>query len=372
MIASGVLPPSSRGCPRPSCTSTTSAPPRPRSCPAGGAPPRHGADRSRGLAEYFRFTDFAHFITVYLSVVDLIATGEDVRLLTYEVARDMAAAEHPVRRADRHPVHLGDPRHPGGGLRGGDRGRPGGRRGRFRHRAALDLRHSRRARAWPAPRHRWRSPSTTARRRWSASGSAGPRSACRGRSSSRTSTGPAPPACTACRTPARPPARRRSGTRSASWAPSASATAPRAAADPALLAHLAEHRIPLEVCPTSNMATRAVPDSTSTRCKNFVAPACVVTINSDDPPMFAHRPQQRVRGGRPAARPRRARRGRTRQERGRGRPSWTRPGRPGSSPRSTPTPPDIRTNRWLGASPRRGDRSQLHSCGAGDSSDVLS
>ena len=43
------------------------------------------------LVEYFRFSDFAHFIDIYLSVVELIKTPEDVRLLTYEVARDMAA-----------------------------------------------------------------------------------------------------------------------------------------------------------------------------------------------------------------------------------------------------------------------------------------
>ena len=42
------------------------------------------------LADYFTFTDFAHFIEVYLSVVDLVRTPEDVRLLTFEVARDMA------------------------------------------------------------------------------------------------------------------------------------------------------------------------------------------------------------------------------------------------------------------------------------------
>ena len=41
------------------------------------------------LAGYFAFTDFAHFIEVYLSVVDLVRTTEDVRMLTYEVARDM-------------------------------------------------------------------------------------------------------------------------------------------------------------------------------------------------------------------------------------------------------------------------------------------
>src|SRR5664279_3961259 len=42
------------------------------------------------LAEYFTFTDFAHFVTVYLSVVDLIRDAEDVWTLTYDVARDLA------------------------------------------------------------------------------------------------------------------------------------------------------------------------------------------------------------------------------------------------------------------------------------------
>lgn len=43
------------------------------------------------LADYFTFRDFGHFIQVYLSVVDLIRDAEDVRTLTYEVARDMTA-----------------------------------------------------------------------------------------------------------------------------------------------------------------------------------------------------------------------------------------------------------------------------------------
>ncbi|WP_055591237.1 adenosine deaminase family protein, partial [Peterkaempfera griseoplana] len=42
------------------------------------------------LAEYFTFRDFAHFIEVYLSVVDLIRDAEDVRALTFGVAEDMA------------------------------------------------------------------------------------------------------------------------------------------------------------------------------------------------------------------------------------------------------------------------------------------
>jgi aminodeoxyfutalosine deaminase len=46
------------------------------------------------LAEYFKFSDFAHFIDIYLSVVDLIKTPDDVRLLTYEIAREMAEQQN--------------------------------------------------------------------------------------------------------------------------------------------------------------------------------------------------------------------------------------------------------------------------------------
>lgn len=46
------------------------------------------------LAKFFEFRDFAHFIDVYLAVVDLIRTPEDVELLTYEVAREMATVQN--------------------------------------------------------------------------------------------------------------------------------------------------------------------------------------------------------------------------------------------------------------------------------------
>ncbi len=45
------------------------------------------------LRRFYEFRDFAHFIEVYLAVVDLIRTPEDVRLLTYEVAREMAGQQ---------------------------------------------------------------------------------------------------------------------------------------------------------------------------------------------------------------------------------------------------------------------------------------
>jgi adenosine deaminase/aminodeoxyfutalosine deaminase len=43
------------------------------------------------LAEYFTFTDFGHFIEIYLSVVDLIRDPEDIWTLTYEIARELGA-----------------------------------------------------------------------------------------------------------------------------------------------------------------------------------------------------------------------------------------------------------------------------------------
>jgi aminodeoxyfutalosine deaminase len=46
------------------------------------------------LVEYFKFHDFAHFIQLYLTVVDLIRTPDDVRLLTYEIAREMAEQQN--------------------------------------------------------------------------------------------------------------------------------------------------------------------------------------------------------------------------------------------------------------------------------------
>src|SRR5919112_809238 len=43
------------------------------------------------LRDFYTFRDFAHFIEVYLAVVNLVREPEDVRLLTYEIARDMAS-----------------------------------------------------------------------------------------------------------------------------------------------------------------------------------------------------------------------------------------------------------------------------------------
>jgi aminodeoxyfutalosine deaminase len=59
-----------------------------------------------------------------------------------------------------------------------------------------------------------------------------------------------------------------------------------AATDPALLAHLVETGVALEVCPSSNIATRAVASLAEHPLHTFVEAGVTVTINSDDPPMF--------------------------------------------------------------------------------------
>ena len=60
-----------------------------------------------------------------------------------------------------------------------------------------------------------------------------------------------------------------------------------AAQDPALMRRLAEEQIVLEVCPTSNVCTRSVPSLAEHPLATLVAAGVPVTINSDDPPMFA-------------------------------------------------------------------------------------
>jgi aminodeoxyfutalosine deaminase len=56
--------------------------------------------------------------------------------------------------------------------------------------------------------------------------------------------------------------------------------------DPALVDYLVEHQIPLEVCPTSNIATRAVDVLENHPIRQMYDAGVNVTVNSDDPPMF--------------------------------------------------------------------------------------
>jgi aminodeoxyfutalosine deaminase len=237
------------------------------------------------LRSFFEFRDFAHFVEVYLSVVDLIRTPEDVRTLTYEVARDMAAQQLryaeltctpytsvirgiPIEAyteaiedarvaAERDfglvlrwiydiPGESGLPAADatlgyalghapdalvGFGLGGPEIGVP---RPRFEP-------HFDAARAAGLHSVPHAGETTGAQTVWDAVRLLG---------AERIGHGV------------------------------------RAVGDPELLAHLARHGIPLEVCPTSNVATRAVASLDAHPLRTFVEAGVLVTINSDDPPMF--------------------------------------------------------------------------------------
>jgi adenosine deaminase len=60
----------------------------------------------------------------------------------------------------------------------------------------------------------------------------------------------------------------------------------RAVEDPAVVELLAERRIPLEICPTSNRLTGAAPATALHPLGALDAAGCVVTIDADDPALF--------------------------------------------------------------------------------------
>jgi adenosine deaminase len=60
----------------------------------------------------------------------------------------------------------------------------------------------------------------------------------------------------------------------------------RAIEDPELVSYLAQHSIPLEVCPTSNLRLGVYPSLAAHPLRALHEAGVVVTINSDDPPLF--------------------------------------------------------------------------------------
>ncbi|WP_442817763.1 adenosine deaminase [Streptomyces sp. NBC_01591] len=237
------------------------------------------------LADYFTFTDFAHFIDVYLSVVDLIRTPEDVRLLTFEVARDMARQN--IRYAELTVTPFSSTR----------RGIP---EQAFME-AIEDARKAAEAELGVVLRWCFDIP-----------GEAGleaaeetARLAMDLRPEGLVSFGLGGPEIGVERPQFKPYFDRAIAAGLHSVPHAGETTGPQtvwdaltylraerighgtsSVQDPKLLAHLAEHRIPLEVCPTSNIATRAVADIEQHPVKEMVDAGVLITINSDDPPMF--------------------------------------------------------------------------------------
>lgn len=236
------------------------------------------------LRDFYTFHDFAHFVQVYLAVVDLVREPDDVRTLTYEVARDMAgqsiryaeltltpytsvlagipieafveAVEDARIVAERdHGVRLrwiydipgefgleaaeatigyalqGPETLVGFGLGGPEIGVP-----RAQFQSVFD-----RARAAGLRSVPHAGETTGPQTVWDALDLLGAHRIGHGTS---------------------------------------------AVQDERLLVHLAEHRIPVEVCPTSNLATRAVARLEEHPIGAMRDAGVLVTVNSDDPPMF--------------------------------------------------------------------------------------
>jgi aminodeoxyfutalosine deaminase len=238
------------------------------------------------LREFMTFRDFAHFIEVYLAVVDLVRTPEDVEVLTYEVAREMAGPQR-VRYAELtctpytsvvRGIAIEDytralerareqaERDFGIVLRWiydipGESGVPAAD-------ATLEFALAHRPEALVGfglggpeigvPRPQFKPHFDAAR-------AAGLRSV----PHAGETTGP-----------------------ETVWSALRDLGAERighgttAVQDPALVAHLAAEGVPLEVCPSSNVATRAVPSLAEHPLPALVEAGVRVTINSDDPPMF--------------------------------------------------------------------------------------
>jgi aminodeoxyfutalosine deaminase len=242
------------------------------------------ADPER-LAEYFEFRDFAHFIEVYLSVVDLIRDAADVRLLTYEIGRELARQQ--VRYAELTVTPYSSVR----------RGIPSG--------AFCEAIEDARAGA---------ARDFGVKLNWcfDIPGEAGLESAeetlriaLEERPDGLISFGLGGPEIGVPRPQFKPyfDKARAAGLHSVPHA--GETTGPEtvwdairelgaerighgiaAAQDERLMAYLAEHQIPLEVCPTSNLRTRAVADLAQHPIATLVAAGVPVSVNSDDPPMF--------------------------------------------------------------------------------------
>jgi aminodeoxyfutalosine deaminase len=237
------------------------------------------------LADYFAFRDFAHFVEIYLSVVDLIRDPEDVRLLTYEIARELARQQ--VRYAEL---------------------------------TVTPYSHVKRGIAAPAfcaaieDARREAERELGVRLRWcfDIPGEAGLpaaeetlRIALDERPDGLVSFGLGGPEVGVPRARFKPyfDKARAAGLHSVPHAgettgPSTIWDAVRelgaerighgiaAARDPELMSHLVSHGIALEVCPTSNVRTRAVESIEAHPLRRLVDAGVTVTINSDDPPMF--------------------------------------------------------------------------------------
>jgi aminodeoxyfutalosine deaminase len=237
------------------------------------------------LRAFYRFRDFAHFIEVYLAVVDLVREPEDVRLLTYEVAADMAGQNIRYAELTLTPytnVQAGVPIE--AFVEAVEDARVAAERDHgVRLRWVYDIPGefglpAAEATATYALEH---APETLL-----GFGLGGPEIGV-----GRPQFKPVFDRVRAAGLHSVPHAGETTGPQTV-WDALEQLGAERighgtsAVQDERLVAHLAEHGIPLEVCPTSNIATRAVERLEDHPLRRLYDAGVHVTINSDDPPMF--------------------------------------------------------------------------------------
>ncbi len=237
------------------------------------------------LREFYRFRDFAHFIEVYLAVVDLIKEPEDVRLLTYEVAREMAAQNIRYAEMTLTPytsVLAGVPIE--AYVEAVEDARTAAERDLgIRLRWVFDIPGES---GIPAAEATASYALLHAPDSLIGFGLGGPEIGV-----DRPQFKPVFDQARAAGLHSVPHAGETTGPETI-WHALGDLGAERighgtsAVQDEKLMAHLVEHQIPLEVCPTSNIATRAVDRLENHPIKQMYDAGVLVTVNSDDPPMF--------------------------------------------------------------------------------------
>ena len=243
------------------------------------------------LRGFFEFRDFAHFVDVYLAVVSLVRTDEDIRYLTYEVARELAEGQQ-VRYAELTctpytSVLPDDPEH--------------GMPIEAYTEAIEDARIAAERDFGIVLRWIYDIPGESGMPAADATLSF----ATNHRVDALVGFGLGGPEVGVARAQFKPhfDAARRVGLHSVPHA--GETTGPEtvwealrllgaerighgtsAALDPQLLDHLARSGVPLEVCPSSNVATKAVASLDEHPIRTFREAGVMVTVNSDDPSMF--------------------------------------------------------------------------------------